>query len=313
MKKRAARRCRESMCRVSWFGRDRSPSRPPEALLGCKGVLLLALVLLMGCGRTPPPPTPGALRLVSTAPNLTELMFAIGADGCLVGRTDVCDYPPESARIPAVGGFATPRLEPLLAARPTHVLESTLEDLSVEKHLASLGIPLVHVACAHLDDIPAALLQLGDLTGRLPQAQALADIIRAGFAQARADSTARTPRPRVFLLLAPESPITAGGGTFISELLTLAGGDNVAADVSPSDYFRVTDEWLLTCDPDIILCLFDTQGRDPAALFSSRVGWQALGAVTGRRVRTVANPDTVVRPGPRVLEGLAQLKACLGG
>ncbi|MCL2105411.1 MAG: ABC transporter substrate-binding protein, partial [Kiritimatiellaeota bacterium] len=188
--------------------------------------LIVALLLLAGCKRMAPPPAEGGVRLVSTAPNLTEIVFAIGAGDLLAGKTDVCDYPPEAAPIPIVGGFGTPRLEPLLAAHPTHILESALADPSVRDRLDALGIPLVHVPCSRLDDIPAAILQIGGLTGREAQAQTLAEKIREGLhSYGRHDDD--TPLPRVFLLFAPESPITAGTDTFVSELLALAGGANV--------------------------------------------------------------------------------------
>jgi len=279
------------------------------AVTGCCVLLPLA-----GCNRAASLPSDGALRLVSTAPNLTELVFAIGAGDCLVGRTDACDYPPDVARIPAVGGFATPRLEQLLAVNPTHILECAVEDASVKNHLSTLGIPLVHIPCSRLGDIPEAILQIGELTRREAQAQALAERIRTGIAHARtANATHAAPRPSVLLLFAPDSPITTGTDTFVSDLLTLAGGDNAAAEAGGTGYFRVSLEWLLTRDPDLILCLFDTQDKDPASFFASRTGWQSLKAVRTGRVKTVADLDTVLRPGPRVLEGLKQLKACLEG
>jgi len=267
--------------------------------------LAAAALALAGCRRAPPPPG-GALRLVSTAPNLTEILFAIGAGDCLAGRTDVCDYPPEAARVPITGGFANPWLEPLLAAHPTHVLECALENPALEQHLAAHNIPLVHIPCARLRDIPGAILQLGALTGRQAQAQALAERIRAHVSTPGPQPPAP---PSVLLLLAPDTPITAGADTFVSELLTLAGGANAAAHAA--GYHRVSLEWLLARNPDIILCLFDPQGQDPAALFAARTGWKALTAVREGRVKAVPGLDTVLRPGPRVLDGLEQLRSVM--
>jgi len=291
--------------------RKRKYALSAAAALAAAG--LCALLPLAGCKRAETPP-PGALRIVSTAPNLTEIVFAVGAGGLLAGRTDVCDYPPDAARVPVVGGFASPRLEPLLAVNPTHVLENTLVDASVKDHLDTLKIPLVHIPCSRLGDIPEAILQIGELTRRDAQAQSLAEHIRTGIARTHAaNETHGAPRPSVLLLFAPDSPITTGTDTFVSDLLTLAGGDNAAAEAGGTGYFRISLEWLLTRDPDIILCLFDTQDKDPASAFASRTGWQSLKAVRTGRVKTVADLDTVLRPGPRVLEGLEQLKACLGG
>jgi len=291
-------------------GRSDSPSRPRTPPRGAPALAALAL-LLAGCARPAAQPDGTRLRLASTAPNLTECVFAIGAGDLLVGRTESCDYPPEAVReIPVTGGFGTPYLEPLLAARPTHVLETVLADPGFTRRLSALQIPVVHVPCARLGEIPGALLQLGALTGHAPRAQQLADAILAGIGAARAEAAARTSTPRVALLFSPDAPITAGRHAFIAELLALAGGDNIGSS-SETDYYHVSLEWLLTEDPDILLCLFETPAKDPCALFASQTGWRALKAVRQRRVYTVPDLSAVSRPGPRVLEGLAQLKQVL--
>ena len=265
------------------------------------------MCLLAACSRHPaPPPDAATLRLVSTAPNLTECVFAIGAGDTLVGRTDVCDHPPAALAIPATGGFGTPWLESLLTLRPTHVLETVLADPAIRERLAALGIPVVHIPCARLAEIPGALRQLGALTGHTAQADALADAIQRGI-------TAPPPapdRPRVLLLFAPDAPITAGRDAFIAELLELAGGINIGRG-STSDYYNISLEWIITQDPDILLCIFETAGRAPASLFTGQTGWKSLRAVREGRVYTVPDLGSVSRPGPRVLEGLAQLKAVL--
>lgn len=274
--------------------------------------LLAALLALCACAPSAPQAgrPPGGLRLASTAPNLTECVFAIGAGGVLAGRTESCDFPPEVARIPVIGGFGTPSLEPLLAVRPTHVLETVLADPDVTRRLAALGIPVVHVPCSRLAEIPDALLQLGALTGCEDSAQKLAGKIRAGLSAARTEAASIADKPRVALLFAPDSPITAGRRAFVSELLALAGGENIGS-ASDTDYYHVSLEWLLQKDPDLLLCLFDSPAKDLRALFASQTGWSALSAVRQRRVYTVPDLNTASRPGPRVLDGLAQLKQVL--
>ena len=276
-----------------------------------RAALTLCAVLLCGCAREAPPPAAAGLRLVSTAPNLTECVCAIGAGDLLVGRTEACDYPPETVRrVPVTGGFGTPYLEPLLAARPTHVLETVLAEPDVSRRLQALHIPVVHVPCTGLGEIPEALRQLGALAGHLPEARCLAGRIEAGLAAARAEGAALTRRPRVLLLFAPDTPITAGRNAFISELLELAGGANIGG-ASAADYYHVSLEWVMLQNPDMILCLFETPASDPCTLFASQTGWSALDAVRRRRVYAMADLNTVSRPGPRVLEGLAQLKDVL--
>jgi len=273
------------------------------------GLLLPVLLLLAGCSRiSQQPEGVGPLRIVSTAPNLTECVCAIGAGDLLVGRTESCDYPPEELRhVPVTGGFGTPYLEPLLATHPTHVLETVLADPEIKRQLQALKVPTVHVPCTRLEEIPDALCQLGTLTGHEDQANRLAESIRTGIGLARAEASKPAHRPRVFLLFAPDTPITAGRNTFISGLLELAGGTNIGK-ASTIDYYHVSLEWLLQENPDIILCLFETPADEPVSRLATQTGWSSLKAVRERRVYTVRDLATVSRPGPRVLKGLAQLK-----
>ncbi len=284
-------------------------SRNRDTALSALAALALGLA---GCSsrEAVQPGKPATLRLVSTAPNLTEIVFAVGAGDSLVGRTESCDYPKACGRVPAVGGFGAPNLEPLLAAQPTHVLEAVLADPDFARRLAALRIPLVHVACTRLDEIPGAILSVGSLTGCETRAQQLASQIRDGLAGARTAAAPQGVRPRVALLFAADSPITAGRNAFVSELLRLAGGDSIG-DGSAVDYYHISLEWLLSEDPDILLCLFETPAREPHTLFARQTGWSALTAVRDKRVYTVPDLNTVSRPGPRVLEGLAQLKQVL--
>lgn len=277
----------------------------------CLSCIVTVGILFAGCGRDHAPQPEDGLRLVSTAPNLTECVCAIGAADLLVGRTDVCDTPQATVRdIPVTGGFGTPWLEPLLAARPTHLLETVLADPSVREHLTALRIPVVHVPCSRLSEIPSALRQLGRLTHHMAQADALAASIQSGFDEAHAGLVTNALRPRTLMLFDPDTPITAGRDAFVASLLELAGGVNLGRDVS-ADYYHVSLEWIVQQDPDLLLCLFAMGDRSPRTFFENQTGWKALRAVCTGRVYTVPDLNTVSRPGPRVLDGLAQLKAVL--
>lgn len=279
---------------------------------GLPCVLLAAVAAFAGCSRpVPHSADTNGPRIVSTAPNLTECVCAVGAADQLVGRTESCDYPPEIARrVPVTGGFGTPSVEPLLAVRPTHVLETVLADPEVVRRLNAAHVPVLHVPCARLAEIPEALLQIGGLTGHTNEARTLANSIRAGIDSARAEAERRSGRTRVLLLCAPDTPITVGRRAFISELLEIAGGENVGS-ASDTDYYHVSLEWLLAQNPDLIVCLFETNTADPASLFERQTGWRGLDAVRQHRVYSVTDLDLVCRPGPRVLAGLAEFKRIL--
>ena len=267
-------------------------------------------LLLGGCARKPPVPA-HAIRLVSTAPHLTEIVCSIGAGDLLAGRTDVCDYPQDQlASVPVTGGFGTPWLEPLLSVYPTHLLASLFADPALERRLTTLQVPVVHIPSARLSQIGPAILQVGELTRHRQEAQALAERINAGLETARQSTARLDTRPRVVFLLTPETPITTGRHAFVAELLELAGGLNSGRD-SLQDYYHVSLEWLLLQEPDLIICLFDIPSPEPAAFFAAQAGWRTLKAIRQRRVYTCRDLSAVSRPGPRVLEGLAQLQEIL--
>jgi iron complex transport system substrate-binding protein len=273
---------------------------------------LMALLLVTGCSRQAPPPatppaTPAVPRLVSLAPNLTELICAVGGADRLVGRTDVCNYPSNLiANIPIVGGFGRPYLEPLLNQQPTLVLDVALADKSIGAALNRLGIARRQIACQRLDDIPRAARLIGQLAGYPADGEALARRLADGI-RTRRDAVTQTPtaqRPTVYVEL---WDMTAGRNSFVAELVALAGGHNIGDELA-QDYVTVSTEWLLQRDPDLIICLYPGALRTQYAATNKKLGWAALRAVQAGRVYSDFTIDTILRPGPRVLEGLEQLR-----
>ncbi len=284
---------------------------PDTKIISVAWPLVCSISLLLGGCARKPPASAHAIRLVSTAPHLTEIVCAIGAGDLLAGRTDVCDYPQDQlASVPVTGGFGTPWLEPLLSVYPTHVLASLFADPALERRLATLQVPVVHIPSARLSQIGPAILQVGELTRHRAEAQALAERINTGLETARQSAARLDTRPRVAFLLTPETPITTGRQAFVAELLELAGGINIGRD-SLQDYYHVSLEWLILQEPDLIICLFDIPAPEPSAFFAAQAGWRTLKAIRQRRVYTCRELSAVSRPGPRVLEGLAQLQEIL--
>ncbi|MBQ7189821.1 MAG: ABC transporter substrate-binding protein [Kiritimatiellae bacterium] len=277
------------------------------------GVFVVSFFL--GCSRTSSPDGDG-VRIVSAAPGLTECLCAIGAEGELVGRTDVCDYPPSVKAVPVTGKFAQPFLEATLGVAPTHIVECSWLDESVREKFRELGVAVVTVPCAKMDEVPAALRQLGKLSRHEEAADRVATRLERGIAEARKRAQSNAEPPRVLVLVDSSAPITVGPDTFISEMVTLAGGTNIA-ERATADYYHLSMEWLLLHQPDVILCLFHQTGHSTdgyenyTALFSERPGWKTLRAVRNRRVFTVPDIDRAVRPGPRILDGIREIEAVL--
>lgn len=264
---------------------------------------------ILGCRRDPV--RSDAVRVVSLAPNLTETVCAIGAADCLVGRTTACTYPPEIVtHVPAIGAFGRPALELLVAASPSLILDVDLADETIGQKIDRLGLRRERIACRTLDDIPNAVDRIGALLDRQRQAALLSAELRNGLAAYRSATAAVSNRPTVYVEVWHDPMMTVGGGTFLSDLIELAGGENIAHETD-RDYFQVSPEWVMACDPDVILCLFESGSTRARDLITRRLGWDAITAVRTGRVYDGFDQDLILRPGPRVLDSVAQLRQCI--
>jgi len=272
--------------------------------------VFIAVLAALGCGPAPAP-TPagrsaGGARIVSLAPSLTEMICAIGAESNLVGRSRVCTHPPVVTNLPVAGDFGAPSLEVLATLAPDWVVTVDSEDRNTGRTVERLGIRHREIPCRTLDDIPAALRTLGQLLGREAAAAPLADKLEQDIAALRRAPPPADP-PTVFLEIWGAPMMTAGKRAFISELLELAGGVNVMADVD-RDFLQVTPETVLARNPEIIVLLeMDTPAQAAAAL-ARRPGWAQLKAVKNGRVVTGLDRNVLEVPGPRVLQGVEMLR-----
>jgi ABC-type Fe3+-hydroxamate transport system substrate-binding protein len=240
-----------------------------------------------------------ARRVVSLIPAATELLFAIGAGSSVVGRTQYCDYPPAAQAVPNLGDGIKPSLEAVLAQRPDLVvLYNSGQNAAVAGRLGELGIPHARINTDALSDVPRVSRMLGLLTGH----RRGADSVSAVFDTALAHATAKpgSPRPKVLLLVWEQPPMTIGRGSFLSELIERAGGENVFADVSTSSGV-VSIEAVAARNPDMI---FTT--TDGPASFASRPEWQVVSAVRRRRFLRVSGSE-FNRPSPRAPSAIRQL------
>jgi len=254
--------------------------------------------------------TRAAERVISLAPNLTEIICAIGAADQLAGRTSVCDYPPEPLKpVPVIGNFGAPSLEKLVAARPTLVVDVALEDESIARRITTLGLRHERVPCRVLDDIPVAIRRLGVLLRRETAAEPLAAQLAGGIAAARKTAAAQTNAPRVYAEIWSDPPMTCGRKTFLAELITLAGGKNIG-DAAERDYFAISTEWLLARQPDVALCFYMADAAHLPERLAARPGWTALPAVKQKKVFGGFDNNLMLRPGPRALEALRALRRC---
>lgn len=266
---------------------------------------LIAALLFCAAALAAPPQ-----RIVSTAPSLTETLFALGAGPRVAGVTEFCRYPAEALKKPRIGTFLEPNFERILAQRPDLVLV-VRNPVRLAERLSQLGLRAVEIPQDTVAEILASIEQIGRLTGTEARAAELTASIRRDLDAVR-QRASQLPKKRV-LFLVGRSPGTlqgmvgVGPGTFIDELIRMAGGVNVLAD-SPMAYPRVSVEQILAADPDVILDMGDfahQEGKPLEPEQKFRAVWapyQSLKAVRANTVRQVAG-EALIRPGPRVAEG----------
>lgn len=247
-------------------------------------------------------------RIVSLMPNNTEILFAIGAGPQVVGVSKNCNYPAEAQALPHVAEFTLngANLELIVASKPDLVVASGEWMRPTIDALEQLGIPVVAVDPKTLDEVAKAIDLIGQATGHTEEAVVLSTKFRNDLAerQARIDRTPSTLSV-VYVLAADQTVMLAGRGTFIGEIITLAGGKHVFPELK-QDYPRISDEELLKRGVDVILCP-DHAGEDVTTQLKKRTGWGNLAAIKNNRIYIVAD-DLMTRPGPRLIEGLAEIE-----
>jgi iron complex transport system substrate-binding protein len=275
------------------------------ALVAAAG-LAGALFWGSACSRTPPGGAQNrmASRVVSLSPATTEALFAIGAGSQAVGRSRYCDYPPEALALPVVGGFVDADFEAIVGLGPDLVVGAPGPgSVALADKLARRGVATWFPAIGAMATIQAMITGLGERTGHASQATRLAQALEAQARKVEA-SVAAEPAPRV-LMVAGLSPIVAAGpGSFMDDLLGRARATNVLKEGAP--WQTVEFERMLDLDPDVILEGAGGEGR----VQPSTPGWAELRAVRTGHVIPVSDPR-ILRPGPRVAEGLAVLAHAL--
>ncbi len=252
-----------------------------------------------------------APRLLSAAPNVTELCCALGLRDALVGRTRYCTYPPDVATIPAVGALNDLNAEVLAGLKPELVLVSGTSR-AIRDRLMQLGLRFESLPDVGLDDLFASIRRLGELTGRHRTAAALAAALRADLAVVTARYAAAPPR-RVLLLTGPlPDPPTqidaAGPGSFYDDLLRLAGHRNAAA-ATARPFAPLGLEAVVAADPDVIIELAPDHWARPGGDADACRAWARVGrlrAVATRRVHVLVGPEHFLL-GPRIAHTYAAL------
>jgi iron complex transport system substrate-binding protein len=247
-------------------------------------------------------------RIVSLSPNMTEMLYGVGAFDQVVGISDYCTYPPDVNRLPSVGGWHNPNLEKIAALRPDLVIVDNGQAPFVEDNFKKLGLRVMVVADHTVQDVYAAITALGRATGHEEAAAKLAAATRTELLRI-SQKTAALPKPKVVLIV-ERTPgtlrdlYTATDGGFLAELVTMAGG-RIAVPPDKRGYAKLSKEGLLAFNPDVILdFIHGAKSRFAGDPMEAWRDMAELKAVRTRRVHGV-NEEFVPHASQRMVQTAA--------
>lgn len=243
-------------------------------------------------------------RIITLAPNLTEIVYAIGAGNSLVGNTTFCDYPAEAKQVTKVGDTLQPNIERIIALKPEVIFVSTASQLETfTKQLDERGIAVFVTDPHDLEGVFRSIKTLGELLDHQVQAEKLTADLRARAAAVEEATKAR-PVVTVFYQVSPSPLWTAGRRSWITDLIRRAGGKSVTGEVE-GEWMRYSDEAALASRPEAIIMATSSDSKMEVA-----AALQKSPAVINKRVYGI-NGDYLSRPGPRLVEGLEQIARVL--
>lgn len=261
-------------------------------------------------------PGPFAQRIISLSPSVTEILFSLGVDSSrVVGVTRFCDYPPEARSRPVVGGIVDPSLEEIVARRPDLVVAVRGNPVELLRRIRALGIPVFAFedrvgleGVAEILELAARLTGPEDSTASGSLCRRFREDLR--FYRAWSDSIPPERKPTVYYA-DPEFPTwTAGPGSHVDDLISMSGGRNLVRE--PRSWLQYSAEELLARQPQVLL-LAEPSGADREALRARLLtlpGWSGLAALRRGDICWI-DSGVLLRPGPRLLQALHELAACL--
>jgi iron complex transport system substrate-binding protein len=247
-----------------------------------------------------------AMKIVSLAPSVTESLFAIGAGNQVIGRTDYCDYPEAVTEIPTIGGFSSSSIsiEKIISLEPDLVISgSTLQRETIQA-LDKAGIPTFVNQPANLQETIDAIILLGKISGHHEEALNVAGEMRTRVDSVKKfiSSIPQNQRPTVFYEVWHEPLMTANDKTMVGELIEIAGGINVFAEL-PDQYPTISAEQLIELDPTFIIGPSSHGDQMTAEVIGNREGWKNMSAVKTGQIHIV-DGNIVSRASPRLIEAL---------
>ncbi len=244
-------------------------------------------------------------RIISLAPSITEILFALNQQDRVIGATRFSDFPPEADALPKVGSYVNLDIEKIVGLQPDLCIATKDGNpIEVINILDSLNIPVYAVDPRNLDTVMKTLLEIGDLLNSSDRAKQVVSQMEQRIQRVKSLVAKTDSRPKVFYQIGISPIVSAGTDTCIHELIEMAGGENIAK--GPVPYPRYSREQILRLAPDIFIITSMTRGAVFESVKSEWRQYQSMPAVRNNRMMLV-DSNLLDRPTPRLVDGLELL------
>lgn len=248
-------------------------------------------------------------RIVSLAPNITEILFSLGLDTEIVGVSSDSNFPKKARRKVRVGGYLNPDLERIVSLKPDLIIATGAGNTrDMVNRLGNLGFPTYVIFPKNFDDILKSIDHLGQVVNREKEATTVVQGMKRRHERV-VELTKGLPRPKVFLLVGEAPIVTAGKGSFADDLIRLAGGDNIAGKEKEM-YPRLGMEEVIQRNPEVILISSMNPKAEYKKVLQDWSRWKTIPAVRGHRIHVI-DSDLIDRPSPRIIDGLEEIAKIL--
>jgi iron complex transport system substrate-binding protein len=243
-------------------------------------------------------------RIISLAPNLTEILFSLEAGDLIVGVSDMCDFPEQAKGKPKIGGFS-PSIERIVSLSPDIVFATTAGTrMETVAKLENLGIPVFVTRPGDASSIANEIELIGELIGRGKQGEEEADRFRKRIEWIK-NQLSGSRRVKLLYLIWHKPLMAPGGGTFLSDAIEISGGESITSSASLK-LVRLSPEEMVSGEPEVVFF----PEIDKAEILKFKERWHLLPAVKNGRIYTI-NEDLILRPGPRIILGIEEMARIL--